>query len=407
MDVVMPQFGETVTEGTIAAWRFKVGDRVEADDVLLDIESDKVTTEIPAPVAGTIAEILVTEGQTVEVGTVLAVIHPDTAADVEDAAYQAPVEIPSSSGEDISPVSPPDPGAVPLSPAVRRLLAEHGLDASVIQGTGRGRRIKRSDVLEYLESRAQEPEPAAAAAIGDEQGEGATLTPFSQPSRETAEQTVTPEVSGSQGLQAIEVDFTNVARIRTKHGESWREKTGYHLTYLPFIARAVCVAIKDFPNINAGLENGDHIIHSHINLAIAIDPGGSGITMPVIKGSESFTVARFADHIHRLEVKARAGSLSEDDLSGGTYTISNSGTFGTLFTATPVDQSQAAALSAGVIDKRPVVVSGADGDSLAIRSIGTLTQSFNHRAIDWAYSAAFLRRVKSIIEESDWLGKLI
>lgn len=406
MNVVMPQIGGTLSEGTIAAWRVRVGDHVELNDLILDVESDKATTEIPAPAAGTIAEILVAEGQTVGEGTVLAVIHPDTADSVNISTHEDFSGVTSHVAENNAPIVTASPDAAPLSPAVRRLLAEHGLDPSQIPGTGNNGRIKRSDVLEYLQKTEHEPAPTAAV---DEEGQGASspTIPINDLRLGTEEQKATSGVSGPHGLQAVEIDFTSVARIRAKHGESWRGKTGYSLTYLPFIARAVCVAMGEFPSVNASLEDGSLRVHPQVNLAIAVDPGRDGIVAPVIKGAEVFSVARFADRIHGLTVKARQGTLAEADLNGGTFTISNSGTFGILFTTTPIVQPQVAALSVGTISKRPVVVNSPEGDSLSIRHIGILTLSFDLRAVDWAYSAAFLRRIKSIIEESDWLGKLI
>jgi len=410
MNVVMPQLGETVAEGTIAAWHVKVGDRVEVDDLLLDIETDKVATEIPAPLAGTIDEILVAEGETVVVGTVLAVIRPDAVAvDPDDAIPDSDTQSPLPVAENLTPLVQPSAYPAPLSPAVRRLFAQHSLNPFMVSGTGAERRIKRSDVLEYLRNQTAEPEQAAAltTTTGEMPGEDTTFVPFNLVRRMTALHMVRSKAVSPHVLQAMEVDFTNVAKVRAKHSESWREKTGYSLTFLPFIARAVCLAIGDFPHINASVADGGLRLHPHVHLAIAVDLGREGLVAPVIKTAESLSVARFADRIHALTMKARAGSLSNADLSGGTYTLSNSGAFGTLITAPIINQPQVAILSIDAISKRPVVVGGPQGDSIAIRSIGILAQSFDHRAMDGAYAAAFLRRVKAIIEESDWLRKLI
>jgi len=415
MNVVMPQLGETVMEGTIAAWHVKIGDRVEFDDLLLDIETDKVSTEIPAPAAGTVTEILVAAGQSVQVGTVLAVIHPDASAtegeiSLPDAYPDPPSSLIQGPAMGVGIVHQPSHNLPPLSPAVRHLLAQQGLDPSTVTGTGAGGRIKRSDVLEYLQ---QQPVASAGAAevTGSDAGEPPApdpgFVPFSRLRRVTAQQAAWSRHLNPHGLQAIEVDFTGVAKIRKKHGESWQEKTGSPLTYLPFIARAVCLAMGDFPCINAGMEDGGLRLHPHVDLAIAMDLEQEGLVTPVIRNAETLTVARLANRVHALEVALRAGSLGDDDMSGGTYTISDSGTFGTLITAPIINGSQAASLSTDAVSKRPVVVSGPDGDSLAIRYIGILTQSFDQRAIDSAYSAAFLRRVKAIIEEADWLRKLV
>lgn len=409
MNVVMPQLGETVMEGTVAAWHVAIGDRVNTNDLLLDIETDKAAMEIFAPAAGTVTEIQVPSGQTAAVGAVLAIIQPDMApVDAETEAPAVDTETPFPVAEHFAPgaapVEPLPHLSAPLSPAVRRLLAEHALTASMLTGTGQGGRIKRSDVLEYLQGRVQGSEQEAAdvtgAAPGQAQDPG--LVPFPPVRLDALQRAVSPHV-----LQALEVDFTSVARIRVKHSDSWREKTGFSLTYLPFIARAVCLALGDFPHINASVEDGGLRLHPHVNLAIAINPNRQGLVVPVIRNAETFSVARFAERIHSLTVKARTGALGDDDLIGGTYTISNSGAFGTLITAPLIIQPQVAILSTDAISKRPVVASGPAGDSIAIRYIGMLTQCFDHQAVDAAYAAAFLRRVKAIIEESDWLRKLI
>lgn len=409
MNVVVPQMGETSMEGTVAAWHVQPGDQVEANDLLLDIETDKAAMEISAPIAGTIAEILIPAGEAVTAGTVLAVIQPDTAPviaenQIPDTQGQTPLQETGEPAPGTGPEEAASQHAAPLSPAVRRLLAEHGLDPSMVTGTGQGGRIKRSDVLEYLQDRPDEPEREPAAAGSSEEGQDQVpdLLPFPPAHEDTMQRPVNARL-----LQAIEVDFTGVARIRDKHRDSWREKTGFSLTYLPFIARAVCLALGEFPHINASMEKGGLRLHPQVNLAIAVDLRGDGPMAPVIRNAETFSVARFAERIHSLAVKARSGTLDDDDLKGGTFTISNSGTFGTLITSPIINHPQVAALSMDVISKRPVVASGPAGDSIAIRYIGILTQCFDNRAVDGAYAAAFLRRVKVIIEESDWLGKII
>jgi len=410
MNILMPQLGETVAEGTIAAWHKKSGDTVKVDEILIDVETDKVATEIPAPATGVLVEILVNVGETVPVGTVLAVIRT---AGESPAATTTPV---------VPVVTTPEQTAVvkqtatriartgttdaPLSPAVRHLLAEHSLDPGMITGSGRNGRLKRADVLQFLELQAtgtvrdQSTRPAAQVAAD------AGFIPFNRLRRVTAEHMVRSKATSPHVLQAVEVDFSKVARVREQHAAGWKSRQGYALTYLPFIARAVCLAIADYPRINASVETDGLRLHADVNLAIAVDLDNEGLLAPVIKAAGTLTAGGLAAAIDALSRKARAGKITNDDLAGGTYTISNSGSFGTLITAPIINQPQVAILSTDGIKKRPVVVSGADGDTIAIHPVGILAQSFDHRAIDGAYSAAFLRRVQTILEQTEWETEL-
>jgi len=405
----MPQLGETVAEGTIAVWHKKAGDSVKANEILIDVETDKVATEIPAPVDGVLTEILVKEGETVAVGTVLAVVQTEAEEPV-DSVIQ-----PGQAGETATTVSAAGPAVsrvtrpaihsdTPLSPAVRRLLSEHNLQPSMIKGTGRDGRIKRADILLFLELQATgtlKDHTTVSATIGN-----GNFIPYNRLRRVTAEHMVRSKATSPHVLQAVEVDFNKVARAREIHAATWKTKHGYSLTYLPFIAMAVCQAIREYPHVNASVENDGLRVHADINLAIAVDLAHEGLVAPVIKKAGTLNVADLADRINALAARARDGKINNDDLSGGTYTISNSGSFGTLITAPIINQPQVAILSTDGIKKRPVVVSGADGDTIAIHPVGILAQSFDHRAIDGAYSAAFLRRVQEIIERTDWEKKL-
>ena len=405
MKILMPQLGETVAEGTIAVWHKKTGDSVKADEILIDVETDKVATEIPSPADGVLTEILVAEGETVEVGAVLAVIQTQGEEPAENTAGTGQAEqaaAPVISAETAAPraARPVISSDTPLSPAVRRLLTEHNLQPSMITGSGRDGRIKRSDVLQFLELQATgtvagHATAAVAAGSGD-------FIPFNRLRRVTAEHMVRSKSTSPHVLQAVEVDFSKVARVREQQSATWKAEHGYSLTYLPFIACAVCRAIREYPHVNASVENDGLRLHTDINLAIAVDLAHEGLVAPVIKQADKLKVADLADRINVLAAKARDGKINNDDLSGGTYTISNSGSFGTLITAPIINQPQVAILSTDGIKKRPVVVSGPDGDTIAIHPVGILAQSFDHRAIDGAYSAAFLRRIQAIIEETDW-----
>jgi 2-oxoglutarate dehydrogenase E2 component (dihydrolipoamide succinyltransferase) len=410
MDIVMPQLGETVKEGTLTVWRKKVGEPVTADEVLFEVSTDKVETEVPAPASGVLAEILIGEGETVPVGTRLAVIADAGGRVIATAAVARPAATKASSPD--APVRRVSSGPVasarrdargrPLSPVVRRLLAEHKLDAAAVTGTGEGGRVKRKDVLTHLKETPgllpTAPTPAAGAA--------AERIPLSRIRRQIGEHMVRSKATSPHVLQAVEVDFERVEKTRAAHGEAWKTRAGFALTYLPFVATAVCQAIADFPHINASIDGDALVIHGRVNLGIAVDLSFEGLIVPVIKDAGRLTVADLAHAIHDLAARARAKKLSPDDLLGGTYTISNSGPYGTMITAPVISQPQVAILSTDGVKKRPVVIETPAGDAIAIRPVGVLAQCFDHRAFDGAYSAAYLKRLKEILETRDWSREL-
>ncbi len=400
MDVVMPQLGETVAEGTVVVWHKKVGERVEADELLFEVGTDKVETEIPAPASGVLAEILVAEGETRDVGVRLAVIDDGTATESPNpqATKDTLVEQPSPQAASKERPKKDAPRDKSLSPVVRKLLAEHAVETGEINGSGESGRITRRDVLSYLERRQGSSAVDAAA--------GVQVIPFSRHRKLTAEHMVRSKATSAHVLQAVEVDFHHVDHARNAHQTEWLPKEGFTLTYLPFIARAVCQAMSDFPQLNAHVDGDNLVVHESIHLAIAVDLNFEGLVTPVVRDANSMTTTELAREIHDLAERARARSLAPDDLSGATYTISNSGSFGTLITAPIISQPQVAILSVDGVAKKPVVISGANGDEVAIRPIGILAQSFDHRAVDGAYSAAFLRKVKESLELHDWQSEL-
>jgi pyruvate dehydrogenase E2 component (dihydrolipoamide acetyltransferase) len=439
MNVLMPQLGETVAEGTVAKWHKKVGDKVAVDELLFDVETDKVSMEVPSLAAGVVTKILVPEGATVDVGTVLAVIDDGTGASAEPPALKATATLtPAATVESPALVVPgataiaDDRGAQAaprdshqrLSPAVRRLAAEYQLDLAAVSGSGRNGRITRRNVLEFLHARQSAPaaaavatpapaRPAAAPAPGGPgapppapgpapAGQLGTSVPFTRIRRLTAEHMVRSKATSPHVLQAVEVDFHRVDQVRRTLRDAWKAKHGHSLTYLPFIGNAVCRALQDFPHLNASVEGDALFLHEHVNLAIAVDLGAEGLVAPVIKAAEKLTVAQLADAIADVAHRSRTNRLKPDDFVGGTYTLSNSGTFGTLITAPIINQPQVAILSTDGVRKKPVVVETSEGDSIAIRPVGVLAQSFDHRAVDGAYSAAFLDRLRRIIETSHW-----
>jgi 2-oxoglutarate dehydrogenase E2 component (dihydrolipoamide succinyltransferase) len=396
MDVVMPQLGETVKEGTVALWRKKVGDCVEKDEPLFEVSTDKVESEIPAPASGVLTAILVPAGATVQVGARLAVIAAaDDARSALARAEPAPVAV--ERGAAVGPAS--RGGRDKLSPVVRRLLEEHRLDAASITGTGAEGRITRADVLSFLE-RARGASTAAAA------GGRPTVVPFDRIRKLTAERTARSVAVSPHVLQAIEVDFSAVDAARRASAASWRAAEGFSLTYLPFVARAVCEALREFPHVNASVGEGALLVHREVNLGMAVDLGFEGVVVPVVKGAERRSLRELALALHALADKARRGGLSPEDVTGGTYTVSNNGPFGTLLTAPIILQPQVAILSLDGVQKRPVAVERPEGDAVVVHPVGVLAQCFDHRAFDGAYSAAFLRRVKHVLEGRDWNAEL-
>jgi 2-oxoglutarate dehydrogenase E2 component (dihydrolipoamide succinyltransferase) len=388
MDVLMPQLGETVNEGTIAAWHKKIGDAVEKGEMLLDVETDKVATEIEAPATGVLSSINVEEGGTVDVGTILAVIA------VEGEVAAEPVEVVATA---VAAAAPPA-GGMPkksagdrLSPAVRRLLKQNNLDVAVITGTGRDGRVTRQDVQNHIDG------SASAESAGD-----VTRIPFDRIRKVTAEHMVRSKSTSAHVLQAIDVDFSAVDECRLAQREEWKSAKGYSLTYLPFVARALCYAIAEFPKVNATVDGEALLVHNDINLAIAVDLNFEGLVAPVVRNADDLKVSELAERFNDLGARAKSNKLTPDDLQRGTYTLSNPGPFGTLFTAPIINQPQVAILSMDAVKKRPVVVEADSGDTIEIRPVGVLAHSFDHRAIDGAYSAAFLNKLKSLIETSDW-----
>jgi 2-oxoglutarate dehydrogenase E2 component (dihydrolipoamide succinyltransferase) len=400
MDILMPQLGETVTEGTIITWCKREGDAVQADDVLLEIETDKASTEVPAPMAGVLARILVTAGQTVAVGTTLAVLEtaegpvvlPAELTGTSTASVREQVAAVTATGRWIREPKL-DPARQPLSPSVRRLLRDHALDPTQIVGGGRNGRIRRSDILARVQS---------AAPTANVRALGERLVPFNRMRKRTAEHMVRSKSTSPHVLQAVEVDFSAVVAAREKYKADWLQRYGVALTFLPFVAHATCRALAEYPALNASIEGEALRVHADVNLAIAVDLNFEGLVAPVLPRVQALTLAEIAVGIQAMTQRVRSGKFNPDELKGGTYTLSNSGSFGTLITAPIINQPQVAILSMDGIHKRATVIESEAGDSIAIRPIGVLAQSFDHRAVDGAYSAAYLRTLKGLIEARDW-----
>ncbi|MDA2965960.1 MAG: dihydrolipoamide acetyltransferase family protein [Actinomycetota bacterium] len=437
-EVTLPQLGETVTEGTITRWFKKVGDTVAADEPLFEVSTDKVDTEVPSPVAGVLIEIRVPEGETVPVGAVIGVVG-DAGAVVAapPAASPAPVvevalapvvagPAPAPAPVVAAPVSAAAPAAGNdnrlLSPVVRRLVTEHNLNVDSIAGTGPGGRITREDVLDHIDKiaagsaptapsasrpAAVSPAPVAptrvAAAPVVRAGERDDIVPLSKIRQLTgAHMTMSLSVS-PHALSVVEVDYANIDNTRAKTKDEFKSAEGFSLTYLPFISRAVVDALVDFPHMNASISGTDLIVHRYVDLGIAVDIEGLGLLVPVVRSAEGKRLRAIAREISDLATRAKTRKLSPDEIQGGTFTISNNGSAGSVLTMAIINQPQVAILSTDAIVRKPVVVNvPGGGESIAIHPVGHLAMSWDHRAFDGAYAASFLVRVKEILETRDW-----
>jgi 2-oxoglutarate dehydrogenase E2 component (dihydrolipoamide succinyltransferase) len=443
-EVTLPQLGETVTEGTITRWFKKVGDTVALDEPLFEVSTDKVDTEVPSPIAGVLTEIRVPEGETVPVGAVIGVVGDAGAvvaapvaaapAPVVEAApapvaaapapvvAAAPVVAPAPAPVVAAPVSAPATGNDNrlLSPVVRRLVNEHNLSVDSIAGTGPGGRITREDVLDHIDKIATGATPAAPAAAPAPKplvaapaprvaapvvrvGERDDVVALSKIRQLTgAHMTMSLSVS-PHAFSVVEVDYANVDNTRAKTKEEFKSAEGFSLTYLPFISRAVVDALADFPHMNASISGTDLIVHRYVDLGIAVDIEGLGLLVPVVRSAEGKRLRAIAREISDLATRAKSRKLSPDEIQGGTFTISNNGSAGSVLTMAIINQPQVAILSTDAISRKPVVVNvPGGGESIAIHPVGHLAMSWDHRAFDGAYAAGFLVRVKEILETRDW-----
>jgi 2-oxoglutarate dehydrogenase E2 component (dihydrolipoamide succinyltransferase) len=447
-DITLPQLGETVTEGTITRWFKKVGDTIAADEPLFEVSTDKVDTEVPSPVAGTVTEIRVAEGETVAVGTVIAVVGAAGAAPAPApvAAAPAPVAAPAPApvvAPAPAPVVAPAPAPAPvvaapsqtnklLSPVVRRLVTEHQIDIDALTGSGPGGRITREDVLDYIDQHglkaaaqvASAPAPAPVVSTPAPVAAPAPMAaPAPRPTAPTGEREqvvalskirkltgahmVMSKAVSPHAFSVVEVDYANVDRTRSAVKESWKSGEGFSLTYLPFIARAVVDALADFPHVNSSIDGDNLVVHGYIDLGIAVDLDYQGLLVPVVRSADAKRLRAIAREINDLATRARGRKLSPDEIQGGTFTLSNNGSAGALICMPIINQPQVAILSTDAIVRKPVVVTAQDGsESIAIHPMGHLSMSWDHRAFDGAYAARFISRVKQIIETQDWSAEL-
>ena len=430
--VAMPALGESVTEGTVSRWLKAEGDTVEVDEPLLEVSTDKVDTEIPSPVAGTLTKILVQEDETVEVGADLAIVggsgggsapaaeepkqeEPKAEAPKEEPKQEAPKEAPKQE----APAASGGDAAAYVTPLVRKLAADNGIDLAQVTGTGIGGRIRKQDVLDAAKAKNQPQEAAAPAAAAPAaapaaeapagvpaglesnvpQSKRGTREKMSRLRKVIAERMVESLRVSAQLTTVVEVDMTKVARVRDAAKADFAQREGTKLSFLPFIAQATAEALKAHPGINASVEGDEIVYHSQENLSIAVDTE-RGLLTPVVKNAGDLNVAGLARAIADVADRTRNNKITPDDLSGGTFTITNTGSRGALFDTPILNQPQVAMLGTGAIVRRPVVITTDDGgETLAIRSMMYLALTYDHRVVDGADAARFLGTVKARLEE--------
>jgi 2-oxoglutarate dehydrogenase E2 component (dihydrolipoamide succinyltransferase) len=452
----MPQMGESIAEGTVSKWLKNVGDKVERDEPLLEISTDKVDAEIPSPAAGILTEILAKEGDTVPVNAVVARIAAEGEASAPaPAAAPAPAPAPTPVPE---PAAPPaeakkepeqkaadqamaqevkqeapaveeDDGAdvsslderrrTKSSPLVRKIAKENNIDVSQVQGTGISGRVTKNDILDFIQqpkpAAQPEPQPAAPQTTAPQtaapaqayqapqpprvqfaEGQSTRIEPLSVMRRKIAQHMVASKQTSAHVATVFELDFTNVDKLRRKHKEAYAER-GVKLTYMPFIVQAVIAGLRDFPVLNASLDESNIVYHRELNIGIAVALDW-GLIVPVLKRADELNILGVARAMNDLGERARTKKLMPDDVQGGTFTITNPGVYGGLFGLPIINQPQVAILGVGGIQKRPVVLETKDGDSIAIRSMAYFSLSFDHRQIDGAVADQFMARVKAVIE---------
>jgi 2-oxoglutarate dehydrogenase E2 component (dihydrolipoamide succinyltransferase) len=431
VDVMMPQMGESIAEGTINRWIKQVGETVQRDEPLFEISTDKVDAEIPSPSAGVLVEVKHQEGETVAVNDVVAVIETEAGAaapeppKAEAEAAAAPAE-PAPGPRPVPSPAPAAPAAVSeggdverrfLSPVVRRIAAEHGIDAQTVPGTGAGGRVTKKDILAFIEAggaAAAAPAPAAIAAVpaavtapapsAPTQPDAPAFKPgarvervqMTQMRKIIAEHMVESRRTSAHVQSVFEIDVTRIVRLRTQYKKIYEERHGTKLTFTPFFIKAVCDGLRAWPVVNSSVE-GDAIVYKkdlNIGVAVALD---WGLIVPVVRNADELSMAGLCKRVNDLAERARAKKLNPDEVQGGTFTITNPGIFGGLFGLPIINQPQVAIMGVGGIKKRPVVID----DAIAIRSMMYLSMSYDHRVVDGAVADQFLAHVQQVLEGFD------
>ena len=443
-EVKMPALGESVTEGTVSSWLKAVGDTVEADEPLLEVATDKVDTEVPSPASGVLLEIRVPEDETVEVGTVLAIIGdpseagsaPAPAAPAPQAAPEPPAPAPAPAAEAPAPAPPATAApaaAAPVSsgasgsyvtPIVRKLAKDKGVDLSTVTGTGVGGRIRKQDVeaaakaAEEARAATAAPAPAAEASAPAAAAKPASAKPevdttlrgrtekMSRLRQVIADRMIDSLQTSAQLTTVVEVDVTRVAALRARAKNDFLAKNGTKLTFLPFFVQAATEALKAHPKINASIEGKNVTYHDVEHVGIAVDTP-RGLLVPVVKNAGDLNIPGLAKRINDLAARTRDNKVNPDELSGSTFTITNTGSGGALFDTPIINQPEVAILGLGAIQRQPRVIKDADGgEVIAIRSVCYLALSYDHRLVDGADAARYLMTVKKRLEEGDFGGEL-
>jgi pyruvate dehydrogenase E2 component (dihydrolipoamide acetyltransferase) len=422
-DVIMPQMGESIFEGTITKWLKKPGDKVQRDEPLFEISTDKVDAEIPAPASGVLQEIKVAEGNTVQVNTIVGTISAD--GESSTPAKSAPAAAAPTPAQKKEAAPPPQPAPTPApaheaqdedvrsSPLVRKIAREHNVDLSQVSGTGLGGRITKQDIMAFIEKgpaaaapapspapsqasvsappQPSRPAPAPAAIPGE-------VVPMSQMRKIIAQRMIESRRTSAHVHAMFEVDLTRIVNLRNKLKNSFEQRNGARLTFMPFFVRAAIIALQQFPVVNASLEGDNIRYHRHVNagIAVALD---WGLIVPVLKNADELNFLGLQRGITDLGERARSKKLMPQDVEGSTFTITNPGQFGAVFGLPIINQPNSAIMGVGGITKQPMVVTDKDGnDSIAIRSVVHLTLGYDHRLIDGAVADQFMALVKKTME---------
>jgi pyruvate/2-oxoglutarate dehydrogenase complex dihydrolipoamide acyltransferase (E2) component len=434
--VKMPRLGETVAEGTIGAWLKQEGDMVEKDEALAEVITDKITAELPSPIAGRLVKILVKTDATVEVGTDIALLEESADVSAAPSAQAAPAssvpaavpamqQVTARAGDGARAPSAGEEAGQRISPLARRLADEHGIDLNQITGTGIGGRIRKEDILAYVASGATQPRPSTApAAVAPAPPAAAPAPPAPPPAAQpaaappappapavagedeelvtpsrirlaTAEHMVRTKRTAPHATTFMEVDMTNIARWLDKHKEEFRQKNGYGISYVPFVMKATSEGLRQFPMVNATwTADNKMLVKKRINLGMAVATD-IGLLVPTIYDADQYTLAGLAKQIAAVAKRARTNKLTLQDMQGSTFSVNNTGTFGTMFSTPLINQPHAGILSMEAVVKRPMVM---EDDSLAIRHMMFLSFSFDHRILDGAEANGFLRAVRLKLE---------
>mgnify|MGYP000271214909 CR=1 FL=1 len=417
VEVVMPQMGESITTGTITKWNKNVGDTIEIDEILLEISTDKVESEIPSPTEGKIVELLYPEGETIDVGKLICVIDDDLNAEVS-ASTPAPAAAPK---EEASAAKVETKSAAPATqvasgerrfytPLVKRLASENGVDINElanISGSGAGGRVNKDDFMKFLSTRGSAPAASASSSSSSVQlstvpaftsSEKVEIVPMDNMRKAIAKNMQASKLTSPHVNSIVDIDMTNLVTIRNTIKDSFKKEEGFSLTYSHFVMYALIQALKEFPTVNASIDGTNIVYKKDINIGCAVAVPGNGLIVPVIKGADNLNLTGLARSLNELVIKARNKKLTMDDLSGGTYTFTNNGSFGVIAATPVILQPQVGIFCVGTIKKSVEVMKD---NSMAIRDIMYATHTYDHRLIDGEVGSKFLMHVKNTLETMD------